>query len=120
MRRVFHRPPWNRNAVTGKQDFARFDPNSWKLQRAAEPVPADGAATAGRLGGDTAEFDEGGLVADPFGVVAGGHQELAGQLDPDAEERDQLGRCTGDEQFDLAVECFDLRVQGLPAAGQIS
>jgi hypothetical protein len=34
---------------------------------------------------------EGGLVADAFGGVAGGHQELAGQLDSDAEERNQLG-----------------------------
>ncbi len=63
---------------------------------AAESVPAAGAAAAGRLWGDAAEFGEGGLVADPVGVVAGGDQELAGDLDADAVQLDQcLGRRPG-------------------------
>src|SRR4029450_9191356 len=71
---------------------------------AAEPVAAVGAAAAGWLGGDTAEFGERGLVADAVWVIACGHQELAGQLDTDAEEADELGGGEGDEGLELAVE----------------
>jgi hypothetical protein len=71
------------------------------------------------LGGDTAEFGEGGLVADAVGVISCGHQELAGQLDTDTEESDELGGGEGDEGLDLAVERFDLGVERLPAAGEI-
>ena len=55
---------------------------------AAEPVAAGGAAAAGGLGRDAAELGECGLVVDPFGVVAGGDQELAGDLDADTVQLD--------------------------------
>jgi hypothetical protein len=54
----------------------------------------------------------------PFSISRG-HQELAGQLDTDAEESDELGCGEGDESLDLAVERFDLGVERLAAAGEI-
>jgi hypothetical protein len=47
-----------------------------------KPV-AVGAPGAGRDGRDTAQVGEGGFGAQPLGVVAGGGQELAGDLSAD-------------------------------------
>jgi hypothetical protein len=44
------------------------------------------------LRGDATEFGEGSLAVNPVGVVAGGDQELAGDLDTDAMQLDQLRR----------------------------
>ena len=46
-----------------------------------------GAAGAGRDRRDAAQVGEGGLAAQPVGVVAGGDQQLPGDLGADAEER---------------------------------
>lgn len=57
----------------------------------AEPVAAVGASAAGGLWCDSAEFGEGCLIAYPFGVVAGGDQELAGEFGADSEQFDEFG-----------------------------
>jgi hypothetical protein len=86
----------------------------------AEAVAAGGSAAAGRLGCDAAELGEGCFVADAGGVVAGGDEELAGDLDADSVQFDEVG-CGGlDDRFDLPVEGLDLLVEGLPAAGQVA
>lgn len=51
--------------------------------------------------------------------VAGRDQELAGDLDGDAEEIGELGCRLFDQNLDLAAECLHLFVQGLPASGQV-
>jgi hypothetical protein len=58
---------------------------------------ADGPAGGGLQRCDTAQLGEGGLVAKPAGVVAGGYQQRAGDLDPDAEQVQQpwAARVTG-------------------------
>lgn len=87
---------------------------------AAESVATGGAAAAGRLRGNAAELGEGGLAAEPFGVVAGGHVELAGQFDTDAEQLNKLGGGESDEVLDLPVECLDLLIEHFPAPGQVA
>jgi hypothetical protein len=54
----------------------------------AETVSAVAASAAGWLGSNTAEFGEGGFVAYPLGVVAGGDQELTGKFGADTEQFD--------------------------------
>src|SRR5215212_997490 len=93
---------------------------SGPVAAAAETVPAAGASAAGRLWGDAAEFGKGCLVPDPVGVVAGGGEELAGDLDADPGQFDQCWGGDPDEALDLVVEGFDLGVERLPAAGQVS
>lgn len=70
---------------------------------AAEPVSAAGASAAGRLGRDAAELGEGGFVADAFGVVARGDEELASDLDADTVQFDQFGCRRVDQGVDLLV-----------------
>ena len=72
---------------------------------AAEPVPAGGAAAAGWLWGDAAQLGEGCFAVDAVGVVAGGDEELAGDLDPDAGS----SRSSGAACFTSASICL-LRV----------
>jgi hypothetical protein len=71
-------------------------------------VTAGGPPAARWLRCDAAELGEGAFVADALGVVAGGDEELAGELDPDV-----VG-------FDLAVRRLDLLVEGLPSACQVA
>jgi hypothetical protein len=52
-------------------------------------------------------------------VVAGGDQELAGDLNADSVHVDQVWRRGPDQRLDLTVERLDLLVQGLPPAGQV-
>jgi hypothetical protein len=52
---------------------------------AVQPVPA-GLARAGRDGGDAAQVGEGGLAAQPLGVLAGGDQQLAGVVVADRQQ----------------------------------
>src|SRR4029450_9636698 len=87
---------------------------------AAESVPAGGSSAAGRVGCGAAEFGGGRLGADPLGVVPGGDQDLAGDLDADAEQVDQVGCGEPDEGGELPVEDLDLLVEGLPPAGQFA
>src|SRR5215213_286826 len=93
---------------------------SGSVAATAEPVPAAGASAAGRLWGDTAKFGKGCLVTDPVGVIAGGGQELAGDLDADPVQLDQCWGGDPDEALDLVVEGLDLGVERLPASGQVS
>jgi len=61
---------------------------------------------------------EGGLGAQPLGVVAGGDQELASGVDPDPGQGDQRGRDRGDQQLELDVEPVELGLELLPATDQ--
>jgi hypothetical protein len=87
---------------------------------AAKSVTSTGAAAAGGLWGDPAEFGEGGLTVDPLGIVTGGDEELAGDLDPDAGQLERLGRGGSDQAVDLLVQRLDLLIEALPTAGQVA
>jgi hypothetical protein len=90
------------------------------VSASAQAVSAGGPPAAGWLRCHAAEFGEGGFIVDAFGIVSGGDEELAGQLDTDAEEFDEL-RCGGaNDDLNLFVECFDFAVKGLPPAGQVA
>lgn len=78
------------------------------------------AAAAGRLGSDAAELGEGGLVADAISIGAGGHQELASDLDTDTMQFDELRGGCAHQCLELVVERLDFVVEGLPAASQVS
>jgi hypothetical protein len=71
-------------------------------------MPAARSATARRLGCDSTQLGEGGLVADPVGVVARRDLELPGELHSHAEQADELRGRVLHEGFDLAIECFHL------------
>jgi hypothetical protein len=58
---------------------------------AAEAVSSGGSTTACGLWRDSAELGEGSLAVDPFRVVAGGDEELAGDVDPNAVELEEVG-----------------------------
>jgi hypothetical protein len=63
---------------------------------AAIEAVAVGAARRGGDRGGAAQMSEGGLRAQPLGVVTGGDQQLAGGVDPDPGQRDQAGGSRGD------------------------
>ena len=77
-----------------------------------------GPAAAGREGRDPAQVGEGGLAAQPVGVVPGGDQQLPGDLGADPHQRDQAGRGRGHERAEFAVGLGDLGVERLDAGGQ--
>ena len=77
---------------------------------AAEPVTAGGAAAAGGLWGDAAEFGEGCLAVQAVGVVAGGDEELAGDVCADTAQADQGGGGGRDQGGEVCVELGDLLV----------
>ena len=87
------------------------------------PVPAAvesvtaGHARGGREWGDAAEHGEAGLRAEPVGVVAGGDQQLAGDLGPDPHPVQELRREGGDQRLDEFVEGGDLIAQLKDAGG---
>src|SRR6266496_1561519 len=70
--------------------------------------------------GGAAEHREGGLGAEPFGVVAGGDQERAGGVGADAERLDEPRRGSSGELSQLSVEAGDLGFECLVAAGEVS
>ena len=61
---------------------------------------------------------EGPLRPQPFGLVPRGDQQLAGGINSDARQRDQLRGQRGDQRGELGVQVVDLGLQSLPAAGQ--
>ncbi len=84
-------------------------------------MPISGLAAAGWLWGSAAQLGEGGLVADPPGVVAGGHEELTGELDAHAEELDQFRSGVLDQGLYLAAaEGLDLSVEVQPAPSEVA
>jgi hypothetical protein len=85
---------------------------------AVETVPPVGLAGPGRDGAGTAELREGGFGADPVGVVAGGGEELAGDVGADPERLDQLGCGLLGERLELAAVDLDLLVELEPPTGE--
>ena len=65
---------------------------------------ADGLAGRGVDRGDPAEVREGGLGADPLGVVAGGDEQQGGGVDADTMQAEQTRRRRFDEASEFAVE----------------
>ena len=57
---------------------------------------------------------------DAFGVVAGGDEELACELGADAFELEEFGGCRLNDRGDLAVERFDLVVEGFPSPSEVT
>ena len=86
---------------------------------AAETVSALILPAAGGFGCHAADLGEGTFALDPLSIVAGGDEELAGELGAHAEERDQVWCGVLHEGRDLAAETLDLLVQVLPTPGQI-
>ena len=78
-----------------------------------------GAARGRRDGGGAAQLREGGLGAEPLGVVTGGHQQLPGGVDPDPGQGDQGRGDRGDQQLELAVELGELGLELLPAPSRV-
>ena len=83
---------------------------------AVQPVPA-GLARAGRDRGDPAQVGEGGLTAQPFGVLAGSCQQLASVVGADRQQPQQPGRGPTDQGGQPLVGQGDLLVQQLDALG---
>ena len=82
-----------------------------------EPV-AVGAARGRGDGCGTAQVCEGGLGAQPLGVVAGGNQQLAGGVDPDPGQGEQGGSDGGDQGLQLAIEVVEFGLELLPTPRQ--
>jgi hypothetical protein len=70
---------------------------------------AVGLAGGGGDRGDAAQVGERGLRAQPVGVVPDGGQQLAGDLEPDAELGQHLRGGTTDERSEFGVSGADLR-----------
>jgi hypothetical protein len=83
-----------------------------------EPV-AVGAARGCRDGRGAAEVGEGGLGAEPLGVVTGGDQQLPGGVDPDPRQGQQGGRGRGDQFLELTVELVEFAFKAGPAGGRL-
>jgi hypothetical protein len=60
---------------------------------------------------------EGGLAAEPLGMLAGGGQQLAGVVDPDRQQLQEPGRGPTDQGGQLLVRQRDLGLQQLDALG---
>ena len=61
---------------------------------------------------------EGGLRAQPLGVVALRDQQLAGGVDPDPRQGNQGGGGRGYQRLEVGIELVELGLELLPAAGQ--
>jgi hypothetical protein len=71
------------------------------------------------LGGAAFDVGAGGEVpAEPTGVVSGGDEGLAGDVGPDAVERDQVRGALGDERGEDGLEVVDLDGELLVAGGR--
>ena len=64
------------------------------------------------------EMSEGGLVAQPFGVVSRRDEERGGSVGPDAEGGHQFGRSLFDQGLQDGAELGDLLLEGHGAPGQ--
>jgi len=84
---------------------------------AVEPVTV-GSAAAGWDRGHAAQVRERGFGTKPVGVVAGGDEDLPGDLDPDAGQREQPRGGGGHQCSELSVGLDDLLGQVLVALGQ--
>lgn len=80
------------------------------LAAAVEPVALRHAGARGERR-DAAEHREAGLAAQPLGVVAGGDEQLAGDLDADPDLLEQSGVELTDELLDRLVQVCDLVVE---------
>ena len=85
---------------------------------AAVESVAVGAARGRRDRGGAAKMGEGGLAAEPMGIVTGGHQQLPGGVDPNPGQGDQGRRGRGDQQLELSIKLSELGLELLPAASQ--
>jgi hypothetical protein len=88
------------------------------VSTAVETVASVGLAGPGRDRAGAAQLREGGFGPDPVGVVAGGGEELAGDVGADAERLDQPWGGLLGEGLELAAVDLDLLVQLELAAGQ--
>jgi hypothetical protein len=70
-------------------------------------------------GADAAQRSECGFAGEPFGVVAGGDEELAGDVGADAEVCEESGCCSASEGFEFGVKFVDLVVEREPSAGEV-
>ena len=80
-----------------------------------EAMPADAPGRCGDRCG-TAEVREPVITAEPFGVVTGGDEELAGDAGADTVERDQVRRDRSDERLEDRVELAEFFGELLVAA----
>lgn len=76
-----------------------------------------GAAREGRRG-DAAEHREGRRGTEPGSVLAGGDQQLPGDIDANAMELQDIGIDRGDQRARIGIEAVDLLAQVAVAAGQ--
>lgn len=60
---------------------------------------------------------ERGFVAEPFGVVAGGGEQLAGDVEADTLEGEQDRGKRGDQDVEVVIELGELVVESLDALG---
>ena len=77
-----------------------------------------GAAAAGRDRGDATQVRERGFGVKPLRVVAGAREQLPGNVDPDALQREQPRAGSCEQQAEVGVGVADLLGQLLVAAGQ--
>jgi hypothetical protein len=79
-----------------------------------------GLGRAGRDGGDAAQVGEGGLTAQPLGVLAGSRQQLAGMVVADRQQLQQPGSGPTDQGGQPLVGQGELGLEQLDAAGDHS
>ena len=83
-----------------------------------EAVPPSGPPGRGGDGTRATELREGGLRANPLGVVAEDNQELGRAVGAHPEPRPEGGRRPGRESREVPVVCGDFLGEGEPASGQ--
>ncbi len=81
---------------------------------------AFGQPGGGIDGGGAAEVSEGGLVAEPLGVVSDGHEEGAGGVGAHAVAGHEVGGGGGDKGAEDGVEAADFGFEVLYSAGQFA
>ena len=86
---------------------------------AAVEAVADGLARGRLHGAGAAQRGQGGVGAEPVGVVSGGDQQAAGGLHPHAVAGQQSRGGPAGEDGQVGVERVQLGGEGLVAAGQI-
>ena len=83
-----------------------------------EAVPPSGPPGRGGDGTRATELREGGLRANPLGVVAEDNQKLGRAVGAHPEPRPEGGRRLGRESREVPVVCGDFLGEGEPASGQ--